>query len=316
MRKWRMMAVPATGGHLQVGVADAAAGADVVLAVHGITATQMAWRPVAEQLPEYRVLAPDLRGRGRSADLPGPYGMAQHADDLARTLDAADVQRAVVVGHSMGGFAAMVFAHRHPDRLHRLLLVDGGIPLPVPVGVSTEQLTQLILGPALARLAMTFPDRAAYRAFWQAHPALADNWTADVEAYVDYDLVGTEPQLRSSVSLAAVRADSADQIEGAALRDAAAAAAPNPLTLLRAPLGLQAEPPGLYPEAYLAAYSARLPKLSWQTVPETNHYTILLSENGARAVAEAIREPPPDPPRPRRRPALADHAKWEVKPRL
>lgn len=298
MREWRVEAVPVDGGQLTVGVTAAAgggAGQPALLAVHGITATHLAWRPVAEQLPEYRILAPDLRGRGHSADLPGPYGMAAHADDLARTLEAYGVDRAIVVGHSMGGFAALVFAARHADKVGGLLLVDGGVPLPVPAGVSTEALTEAILGPALARLSMTFPDRAAYRAFWQAHPAFADSWNADVEAYVDYDLVGVAPQLHSSVSPAAVRADAADQFEGDALRDAVAAVGAGPLTLLRAPLGLQNEPPGLYPEPLLASYADRLPGLSWRTVPGVNHYTILLAEPGARAIATAVRSSPPAP---------------------
>lgn len=296
MREWRTVQAPTDGGLLHVAVTDPAdaAGdgieAPVLLAVHGITATHLAWRPVAEQLPEYRVIAPDLRGRGRSADLPGPYGMAQHADDLARALDALDVERAAVVGHSMGGFAALVFWHRHPNRVAQLLLVDGGVPLPIPAGISAEQLIEAILGPALARLTMTFPDRAAYRAFWQAHPAFAGSWNADVEAYVDYDLVGEPPQLRSSVRVEAVRADSVDQLEGSALREAVAAAAGSALILLRAPLGLQNEPPGLYPEPLLASYAAQLPRLSWQTVPDVNHYTILLSASGAGAVADAVRD--------------------------
>lgn len=292
MRTWRATAVPTDGGQLAVGVSDGSdPGGDPVLAVHGITATHLAWRPVAERLPEYRFVAPDLRGRGRSADLPGPYGMARHADDLARTLDALDVDRAVVVGHSMGGFVALVFAHRHSDRLSRLLLVDGGVPLPVPADVSTEQLIEAILGPALARLAMTFPDRAAYRAFWQAHPAFARSWNADIEAYVDYDLIGSEPNLHSSVRLEAVREDSLDQLEGPAMREAVAAAASGPITLLRAPLGLQGEPPGLYPEPLLTSYAAQLPGLRWHTVAGVNHYTILLTDGGAREVAGAIRAP-------------------------
>lgn len=293
MRTWRAAAVPTDGGQLQVGVADGAGGgtSPALLAVHGITASQLAWRPVARQLPEYRFIAPDLRGRGRSADLPGPYGLARHADDLARCLDALGVDRATVVGHSMGGFVALVFGHRHADRVHRLLLVDGGVPLPVPAGVSTPQLIEAILGPALARLEMTFPDREAYRRFWQTHPAFAECWNADIEAYVDYDLVGTEPKLRSCVRRSAVHEDSVDQVDGTALREAVAAVGTAELRMLRAPLGLQGQPPGLYPEPWLTACAAeRLPGLRWRTVPEVNHYTILLGQAGARAVADDLRQ--------------------------
>ena len=262
--------------------------APVVLAVHGITGNGLSWAMVAERLPEVRVIAPDLRGRGGTRGLPGPCGMARHADDLAGLLDRLEVRRAVVVGHSMGGFVTMVLRHRHPRRVSGLLLVDGGLPLAVPEGISAEQLTQAVLGPALARLSMTFPDRDAYRAFWRAHPAFATDWSPAVEAYVDYDLVGEPPRLHSSVQPDAVRDDSVDQLEGSALRDAVAALADQPLTLLRAPRGLQDDPPGLYPEDLLDSYD--LSGLRWTTVPDVNHYTILLSARGADTVAAAFGE--------------------------
>src|SRR5215212_12048200 len=51
-------------------------GPQVAVAVHGMTASAMAWSVVARALPrEWTLVAPDLRGRGRSADLPGPYGL-------------------------------------------------------------------------------------------------------------------------------------------------------------------------------------------------------------------------------------------------
>ncbi|MGK3816897.1 alpha/beta fold hydrolase, partial [Enterococcus faecium] len=65
---------------------------------------------MAREAPDVRLLAPDLRGRGRSADLSGPFGMSAHSDDLAAILDAAGVDRALIVGHSMGAFVSAVFA--------------------------------------------------------------------------------------------------------------------------------------------------------------------------------------------------------------
>ena len=291
MRDWRAVDVATEDGTLRVGITEGERpDAPAVLAVHGITASLMAWRPVAEHCPGYRVIAPDLRGRGHSARLPGPYGMAQHADDLARILDALDVERPVVVGHSMGGFVALVFGHRHPSRTRGLLLVDGGVPLPVPPDVAVDRITEAILGPALARLSATFPARSAYCDFWRVHPAFVGKWTPAVEAYVDYDLTGSEPYLRSRVSAEAVSADSRDQLVGTTFQEAVAAVGGAPLRLLRAPLGLQNEPPGLYPEPALEAATSRLPGLVWKTVPDVNHYTVLLSDHGARAVGAAIRE--------------------------
>ena len=116
--------VTVPGGTLRVGVWEpagpVATGPDgdplpAVVLVHGITASHRAWPAVVAALPGRRVIAPDLRGRGRSNRLPGPYGMAAHADDVAAVIrDLAD-GAAVVVGHSMGGFVSLVLTHRHPE---------------------------------------------------------------------------------------------------------------------------------------------------------------------------------------------------------
>ena len=286
----REIDIAVDGGLLHVGVWGPDSGdVPVVLAVHGITASYLSWAVVARQLSDIRLIAPDLRGRGRSADLPGPWGMARHAEDLARVVEALDVPNVLVAGHSMGGFAAVVFNHMYPSLARHLLLVDGGLPLPLPPDLSAEQLTALVLGPALSRLSMTFSNRNAYREFWRRHPAFVADWNADVEAYVDYDLVGLEPALVSCVRREAVREDSMDQIEGAALREATSALASRQIVLLRAPRGLQGEPPGLYPEHLLGSYATAFPGLRYRTVPDVNHYTLLLSERGAAAVAGEIR---------------------------
>ncbi|WP_448073675.1 alpha/beta fold hydrolase [Georgenia yuyongxinii] len=109
--------VAVDGGTLHAGVWEPRAAADgvpTVLAIHGITATHRAWDWVAPDLAGVRVVAPDLRGRGRSNGLPGPFGMARHADDVAALADQVGARGVVVTGHSMGGFVAVVLAHRHP----------------------------------------------------------------------------------------------------------------------------------------------------------------------------------------------------------
>src|SRR5262249_33648313 len=127
--------VPVAGGTLRVaraGAAPAQARA-VVLALHGMTGTHMVYRTAARELaaeaPDICLLAPDMRGRGRSANLPGPYGMAVHVADLIAVLDNAGVERAVVVGHSMGCSVAARFAADHPERTTAVVLLDGGLPL-------------------------------------------------------------------------------------------------------------------------------------------------------------------------------------------
>lgn len=257
-------------------------GSPAVLAIHGITANHLAWAAVARALPGFHVVAPDLRGRGGSRDLGGPYGMDVHAADLAAVLDHVGVRSATVVGHSMGAFAALVFGLRHPDRTDATVLVDGGLPLVLPPGLSVED----TLGPAAQRLTMEFADRAAYRQLWKAHPALAGAWNADIEAYVDYDLVGEAPRLHSSASREAMAVDSADLFGTGAIA-AALAALPAGTPLLTAPRGLlDAEP--LYSPGDLARWQARLPGIAVSEVPDVNHYTIVMGGRGAAAVAAMV----------------------------
>lgn len=280
-------AAPVEGGLLHGGQWRADAAGLPVLAVHGISATHRNWDLVADGLPDRRVIAPDLRGRGRSNGLPGPYGLRRHADDLAATLDALGVDRVYVLGHSMGAFVSVRFAEQHPDRVAGLALVDGGLPVPNPEGVPDDELPALLLGPALERLSMTFPDRAAYVAFWRRHPALGPYWNPSIEAYVEYDLDGAEPNLRSSAVAAAV-AENAVQLDGADGYVAALEALPGPVDFYRAPRGLQDEAP-LYPDALVAEWAERMPQLVVHDIADVNHYTIVMTGPGAGSVIPVIR---------------------------
>ncbi|MFF2275083.1 alpha/beta fold hydrolase [Agromyces sp. NPDC058126] len=278
---------PVAGGALAGGQWHVDAAGLPVLAVHGITASHRNWDLFAEAMPERRIVAPDLRGRGRSNGLPGPYGLEQHADDLAAMLDALGIERAYVVGHSMGAFVSVRLAERHPERVAGLALVDGGLPVPSPEGVAPEELPKVLLGPALERLSMTFADRAAYLAFWRRHPALGPYWNDAVEAYVDYDLDGREPELRSSANADAV-AVNAVELDGRGGYTAALEALPGPVDVFRAPRGLLDAAP-LYPEALVAEWAARVPALVTHEVADVNHYTILMTEGGTGSVIPVIR---------------------------
>jgi lipase len=283
---YRRTTVPVRGGDLAVGLWGPEDG-PTVLAVHGVSASHLTWPLVASHLPGVRLIAPDLRGRGRSNELPGPWGMPQHAEDLAAVLEAFDVDSAVVLGHSMGAFASLVLANRYPERVSELVLVDGGLPLPTPPGLSDEEVTKAILGPAAERLSMTFESYEVYREFWRHHPAFEANWNQLIENYVDYDLVGSAPMLRPSSSFEAVAADSLELRGGKSLLRALDELA-HPATLITAPRGLMNEVPPLYPTEAIEPWKAKLPFLRTIAAPSVNHYTIVMADDGARLVAEAV----------------------------
>ncbi len=287
---YRTVDVPVRGGTLHTAVfGPDDPAAPTVLAVHGVTASHKAWPLLAAALPGARIIAPDLRGRGRSNSLGAPFGMAAHAADLAAVLESLSTGPVTVVGHSMGGFAAVVLANLYPEHVASLVLVDGGLPLKIPAGLSDEQVIAAVLGPAAERLNATFPDRDLYRAFWREHPAFRADWSRAVEDYVDYDLTGEAPGFRPATQYRAMADDTADLHRGTALPTALAALAV-PTLVLRAPRGLLNEAAGLYPEGYLEAWAADLPQLTVREIPGVNHYTIIMGAAGAAAVADSVRQ--------------------------
>jgi len=100
--------------------------------LHGLNANARYWTGVASVLHgPRRVIAPDLRGHGGTGPLPGGYGIEAFRADLLAWLDALDLPRVDLVGHSMGGKIAADLAAAAPERIRRLVLVD---PVP-PEGI-------------------------------------------------------------------------------------------------------------------------------------------------------------------------------------
>ena len=266
-------------------------GPRTVLAVHGITASAMAWPAVAAALPEdWSLVAVDLRGRGASRDLPGPYGLGVHAGDVAEV--ASVLRKAgdglVLLGHSMGAYVSVLAASERPDLFDRVVLVDGGVPLPLPEGADPDDVLAATLGPALERLRTTYPSVEAYVEFFRAHPALGPSWDDTIEDYVRYDALETESGVRSRALDEAVRADGRDLLLAGPALDEGLRGTRRPTTLLVAPAGMFGQPPGLLPADAVAAYDAAVPALTVETVAGTNHYTILFRAEAARRVAEIV----------------------------
>jgi len=265
-------------------------GPKVVFGIHGVGASAWMFLPIVGKLgPEFTLVAPDLRGRGASAALPGPFGLARHADDCAAVLRMLETP-AVILGVSMGASVANVLTARHSDLVKRLLLIDMGAPLQLPPGVTPEIYRAAVLGPTLERVRMAFPTRQAYMDFWRAHPAISEEWNDDVEAYFLADLVGTEPELRPSVIPEAIEVDSLDQIEPAPDLKASLAKVKCPVHLIRAPRNLVNQPEPLVSEAMLGFWRSQTPQLTDEMVDDVNHYTLVFGERGSKTIVERIQE--------------------------
>lgn len=101
-----------------------------ILALHGLTGHGRRWEALArEHLPDARIIAPDLRGHGRSPWTP-PWSIESHVTDLLGVLDAEATGPVLLVGHSYGGALALHLAARAPERVRGLVLLDPAIGLP------------------------------------------------------------------------------------------------------------------------------------------------------------------------------------------
>jgi pimeloyl-ACP methyl ester carboxylesterase len=104
----------------------AGAGPPVVL-IHGMLNSSSHWQGVANRLAaDHTVIAPDLIGHGDSAAPRGDYSLGAHAASIRDLLTAIGVDRATIVGHSLGGGVAMQFFYQFPQRVERLALISSG----------------------------------------------------------------------------------------------------------------------------------------------------------------------------------------------
>jgi pimeloyl-ACP methyl ester carboxylesterase len=154
-----------------------------LLLMHGIGNNCRTWAGVINRLARtHTVIAPDLLGHGDSDKPRGDYSIAGYANGMRDLLTLLDIERATVVGHSLGGGIALQFAYQFPERCERLALVgSGGLGPELSAGLRAATLpgADLVLS-ALAgvsgplRVGMNFLDRLGFAAGWQRVRDLAE----------------------------------------------------------------------------------------------------------------------------------------------
>lgn len=99
----------------------------MLLLVHGMAGSSATWREVGPHLArDFTVIAPDLLGHGASDKPRHDYSLGAFASGLRDLLVALRIERATIIGQSLGGGIAMQFAYQHPERCERLVLVNSG----------------------------------------------------------------------------------------------------------------------------------------------------------------------------------------------
>jgi len=190
-----------------------------LLLVHGLGYTREGWGPQRELLARrYRVLSYDNRGIGESEIPPGPYSVAELAGDAVQVLDEAGVERAHVLGASLGGMVAQVLAAEQPERVDRLVLAGT-----TPGGAAAYPLPQQTL--ALMAEAASLPPEVALRrfvenalapgspfvdevlAYRQQHPPDPAGWVAQAAAGSTWDADGRLARIGAPTLVVAGTAD-------------------------------------------------------------------------------------------------------------
>ena len=112
---------------------DGSAASRAVVLIHGFPFARTIWDAQRDALAGVaRVVALDLRGAGNSSAPDGPYLMERLAADVATLLDGLGVERAALIGHSMGGYVALAFARMFTERVSHLALVASRLAADTP----------------------------------------------------------------------------------------------------------------------------------------------------------------------------------------
>ena len=247
-----------------------------ILLIHGITANCRCWDVFASILsPTYHVMAMDLKGRGQSDKPPSGYSIDHHLKDINSLLDDLGLEKAVIVGHSLGAFITLVFGAEYPERTDRIILVDGGGDL------SEEQMNNVFEGirPSLERLAKVFPSADAYLETMKQAPYIQP-WSPAIETYYRYEIMDTEGGVKTNINPLHIQeeAENVRKLEAASFYPKLSCKT----LILRATDGLFSQDDILLPEDVVERMLREIPNARRFDVEGVNHYGIIFKPHEAR----------------------------------
>jgi pimeloyl-ACP methyl ester carboxylesterase len=247
-----------------------------ILSIHGLTANCRFWDCLANALsPRHKLIAMDLRGRGLSDKPPTGYSIDSHCKDVLALMDDLGLKRPVLMGHSLGAFISLVFAAQTPQRVDRLILVDGG-------GKLTEtQMARVFAGikPSLDRLGKIFHSFEDYLSQMKQAPYLQP-WNPFMDKYFQYEVEEVEGGVRSRVHLKHIEeeAQNLGKVDSAQFYRKVI----SPTLILRATKGMLAKDDFVLPEDIADRMVQEMPNAKRVDVEGVNHYTILFEPNEKR----------------------------------
>lgn len=259
-----------------------------LLCVHGITGNAFSFQALADDLSkDHRVIAYDLRGRGDSDKPESGYGIATHAEDLAELIDALELDRPVIMGHSLGAMIGVYFAAYYPQKLSKLVLIDGGGYLPW----RTIDQQPAWLTTSIGRLGTPVPSFEEYKQRLKAAPFLGPYWNEYMDIYFEHD-VFTQPDgsVISKGYPAGVREDQSEVERW--LPHTLFPKIQVPTLLIRAGRELFTPNDQLLPESEVEVMRQSIKDIRYVYFPHLSHYTIVFHGKGgvARAIDTFVKE--------------------------
>lgn len=260
-----------------------------LVCVHGLTANAFCFQALADRLSQhYRVFAYDLRGRGDSDKPEEGYGISTHAADLAEIIDALELDRPFIVGHSLGAMIGVYFAANYPDKLNRLVLLDGGGEL--PWRTITDQ--PLWLTASIARLGIPVASYEEFINRLKAAPFLGPYWNEYLDIYFEHD-VFRQPggSLIPKGDPVGVHADQVS-LEEDWHPHRLYPSIQVPTLLVRAGQSMLIPHDQLLPEEEAARMQRSIKHCRYVNYPDLNHYTIVFGVDAsvARIVEEFLKD--------------------------
>jgi pimeloyl-ACP methyl ester carboxylesterase len=274
MTDWTMKR--ARGDGIEIQVASREGRGKHVFCLHGLTANCRCWDVMAKSLtPAHAMTAMDFRGRGLSDKPSSGYSWQQHVGDLYCVLEDLGLEKVALLGHSLGAYVALAFAAKYPDRVEKLILMDGGGDLP------QEQWDKinLVIKPSLDRLGQVFPSFAAYIQNMKQAPILQP-WSQAIEDYFRYESEDVEGGVRSRIHPEHIE----EEIRNI-YKETPSAYYPKvkcPVLLVRATDGILSRDDLVVPLQAAERMLREIPDARCVDIQGTNHYSILLQPNQER----------------------------------
>ena len=168
-------------GYVRLHVHEFGPGAGrTVVALHGVTGLARVFQRLADRLPEFRLVAPDLRGHGASGKEP-PWDLSVHLRDVRETLDGMGISRAPFIGYSFGGRLAVELLAADRSRIEKLVLLDPALQM--EASAVTMNTDALLADPSFATVDEAIAARAPAAPY--APPEHFEIWSKDLAAGPD-----------------------------------------------------------------------------------------------------------------------------------